>query len=51
MTSGATLLVTLGAVLGRVPCALHMMRKASMHAKTLAKMVHSRQAMIDLLLT
>ena len=35
--SSAALLVTLGAALGRVPCALHRMRRASMRAEVLAE--------------
>ena len=49
--SSATLLVTLGAALGRIPRALHVMRRASMHAEVLAKMADNCRAVIGLLLT
>ena len=49
--SSAALLVILDAALGRVPCALHMMRRASMHAEVLAEVADSRGAVMELLLT
>ena len=49
--SSAALLVTLGAALGRVPCALHMMRRASMRAEVLAEVADGCGAMMGLLLT
>ena len=45
--SSATLLVTLG----RVPCAFHMMRKASMHAEVLTEVANGCGAVTRLLLT
>ena len=49
--SSAALLVTLGAALGRVPCALHMMRRASMRAEVLAEVENGYGAVMGLLLT
>ena len=49
--SNAALLVTLGAALGRVPCALHMMSRASMRAEVLAEVADGCGAMMGLLLT
>ena len=49
--SSAALLVTLGAALGRVTCALHMMRRASMRAEVLTGMPNGCGAMTRLLLT
>ena len=48
--SSAALLVTLGAALGRVPCALHMMRRANMHAEVLAEVADGCGAVMGLLL-
>ena len=48
--SSAALLVTLGAALGRVPCALHMMRRANMRAEVLAEVADGREAVTRLLL-
>ena len=44
-------LVTLGAALGRVPCALHMTRRASMRTEVLAEVEDGRRAVMDLLPT
>ena len=49
--SSAALLVTLGAAPGRVPCALHMMRRASMRAEVLAEVADNSGAVMGLLLT
>ena len=49
--SSTALLVTLGAVLGRVPCALHMMRRASIHAEVLTEVANDCGAVMGLLLT
>ena len=49
--SSVTLPVTLRAALGRVPCAHHMMRRASMRAEVLAEVANSCGAMMGLLLT
>ena len=49
--SSVTMLVTLGAAVGRVLCILRETKEASMHAEVLAKMAYSRRAMIELLLT
>ena len=49
--SSFALLVTLGAALGRVPCALHMMRRASMRTEVLAKVADGCGVMMGLLLT
>ena len=49
--SSAALLVTLGAALGRVPCALHMMRRASMRAEVLTEVAKGCGAVMQLLLT
>ena len=38
--SSAALLVTLGAALGRVPCAHHTMRRASMRAEVLTEVAN-----------
>ena len=46
----AALLVTLGAALGRVPCALHNMRRANMHAEVLAKVADDCGVVMGLLL-
>lgn len=47
----ATLLVTLGAALGRVPCALHMMRRASVRVEVLAEVADGCGVVMGLLLT
>ena len=49
--SSAAPLVTLGAALGRVSCAFHVTRRASMRAEVLAEVADSRRAMMELLLT
>ena len=49
--SSAALLVTLGAALGRVPCALHRMSRASMCAEVLPEMANGCGAVMGLLLT
>ena len=49
--SSAALLVTPGAAMGRVPCALHMMRRASMHAEVLAMVEDDCGVVMGLLLT
>lgn len=50
-TSSAALLVTLSASLGRVPCALRRMRRASMRAEVLAEVANGCGAVTGLLLT
>ena len=49
--SSAALLVTLGAALGRVPSALHMMRRASMRTEVLVEVADGCGAVMGLLLT
>ena len=49
--SSAALLVTLGVALGRVLCALHMMRRASIRAEVLVEVANGCGAMMGLLLT
>ena len=48
--SSVTLLVTLRAALGRVPCAHHMMRRASMRAEVLTEVANGCGAVTQLLL-
>ena len=49
--STAAPLVSLGAALGRAPCALHVTRRASMCVEVLAEVTDGRRAMMELLLT
>ena len=49
--SSVTLPVTLRAALGRVPCAHHMMRRASMRAEVLTEVANGCGAVTQLLLT
>ena len=49
--SSVTLLVTLRAALGRVPCTLYMMWKANMRAEVLAEVADGCGAVMGLLLT
>ena len=46
-----TLPVTLRAALGRVPCAHHMMRRASVRAEVLTEVANGCGAVTQLLLT
>ena len=46
-----TLPVTLRAALGRVPCAHHMMRRASMRSEVLSEVANGCGAVMQLLLT
>ena len=48
--SSAAPLVTLGAALGRVPCTLHVTRRASMRAEVLAEVADGRRAVMELVL-
>ena len=48
--SSVTLPVTLRAALGRVPCAHHMMRRASMHAEVLTEVANGCGAVMGVLL-
>ena len=51
MMSSVALPVTLRAALGRVPCAHHTMRRASMRAEVLTEVTDGYRAVMGLLLT